>query len=72
MDLYSKVVLTVIAIALSAIALQGFQAVSSANASAHQIHRIAICDPTIPQRCARVKNRSLWVNTGLIGKKTSF
>tara|TARA_Y100001960_G_C14172502_1_gene586149 strand:- start:100 stop:318 length:219 start_codon:yes stop_codon:yes gene_type:complete len=72
MDLYSKFVLTTIAIALSVIALQGFQTVSSANASGHQIQRIAICDPTIPQRCARVKNRTLWVNAGFIGQKTGF
>lgn len=52
-DLYTKIVLTVIAVALSINALQGFQVVKPAFAASNAVHKIAICeaDGTV---CARM------------------
>ena len=36
--------LTVIAVALVAIAARGFDVVGSANASRHEVHKVVICD----------------------------
>jgi hypothetical protein len=51
MDRYSKVVLTVIALALCIIVVQ--QAVKPAHA-APSLTRVAICDPNDPTLCAQI------------------
>ena len=43
-DLYTKTMLTVIAVALVAIAVGGFDVVGSASADGHKVHKIAICN----------------------------
>jgi hypothetical protein len=43
-DLYTKTMLTVIAVALVAIAARGFDVVGSANASRYEVRKVAICD----------------------------
>ena len=50
-DLYSKVMLTIIAMCLFVIAVQGV--VRDASADTDGIQRVSICDP-ITSRCARV------------------
>lgn len=51
-DLYTKAVLTIIAFALSAIALQ--MSLPSAYAQSGLPLRVVICDPTRPTWCADV------------------
>ena len=51
-DLYTKAVLTVIALALSAIALN--QSIPSAFAQNKGVVRVAICDKNDPDRCAQI------------------
>lgn len=58
-DPYVKVTLTIIAIALSIIAIQGFDAVKPAYA-ASGVTKIAICDET-GRNCAKVKKGLLYV-----------
>jgi hypothetical protein len=58
-DLYTKAVLTVIALALSAIALQ--HAIPSAFAQSATIQRVMICG--YAQGCANIsKDGALWVD----------
>ena len=52
-DMYSKVMLTVIAVALSINALQGFQVTKPAFAASNEVHKIAICTES-GSRCAEV------------------
>jgi hypothetical protein len=56
-DLYTKAVLTVIALALSAIAFQNF--FPSAHAQSATIQRVMICG--YAEGCAHIKDGSLWV-----------
>ena len=51
-DLYTKVILTVIALALSAIAFQ--LTMPSAFAQNNGITKVAICDPKNPDKCAGI------------------
>ena len=51
-DLYTKAVLTVIALALSAIALN--QSIPSAFAQNKSVVKVAICDKNDPDRCADI------------------
>ena len=51
-DLYTKAVLTVIAIALSGIALQ--HAIPSAFAQSNRPIKVLLCDPTKPDWCADI------------------
>jgi hypothetical protein len=51
-DLYTKVILTVIALAMSAIALQ--QGIPSAFAQSGGIQKVIICDARYPIICAGV------------------
>ena len=51
-DLYTKSILTVIAISLSSIAINGF--IPNAYASKNTMQKIIICDPVLHDRCARV------------------
>lgn len=53
-DLYTKFVLTVIALALSAIALQN--TIPSAFAQSN-IQKVVICDPQDTSTCAKVNGR---------------
>ena len=43
-DLYTKIMLTVIALALVAIAVSGFDIVGSASADGHKVTKIAFCN----------------------------
>ena len=52
--------LTVIAVALVAIAARGFDVVGSANASRHEVHKIAICDES-GRECASIQHMGLMV-----------
>jgi|APGre2960657444_1045066.scaffolds.fasta_scaffold10786_6 hypothetical protein len=54
-DLYTKFVLTVIALALSTIALQ--HAIPSAFAQSENIQKVVICDPQNPSLCAEISSR---------------
>lgn len=56
MDLYTKVVLTVIAVTLSVIALKDTGAIR-AHADTPQITRVLICDSSNTQRCAGISDR---------------
>lgn len=51
-DLYTRLALTVIAISLSLIAVQGF--IPNAYANSKSIQKVIICDPQDYERCARV------------------
>ena len=55
-DRYTKAVLTVIAVCLCLITAQNFNFIPSAEASGHDIQRVAICDIDRPGRCAIVAN----------------
>ena len=54
-DLYTKAVLTVIALALSAIALN--QSIPSAFAQNKGVVKVAICDTENPDHCAQIFSR---------------
>lgn len=56
MDLYTKVVLSVIAIALSVIALEDMGAIH-ARADTPGITKVLICDSSNTQRCAGISER---------------
>jgi len=58
-DFYTKTMLTVIAVALVAIAARGFDVVGSANASRHEVHKVVICDTD--GECAGVARGRLFV-----------
>ena len=53
LDTYTKVILTIIAIATSTLALKGIGIVPTANAQSDKIMKVQICDK---YRCARVGN----------------
>jgi hypothetical protein len=59
MDLYTKIVLTVIAGALSAIALQNLA--SSARAQAPSLTHVVVCDSSNPNRCAGISDKG-WLD----------
>lgn len=55
MDFYTKIVLTVIAGALSVIALQNFGAIPArAQAPAPGVSKVALCDITHASRCVGI------------------
>ena len=53
-DKYTKVILTVIAIATSTLALKGIGIVPTANAQTDKVMRVNICDPVNETVCVRV------------------
>jgi hypothetical protein len=58
MDLYTKIILTVIAGALSVIAWQGVAPVPArAQAQAPTLNRVVICDSDHPARCASISDK---------------
>ena len=60
-DRYTKVVLTVIAVAVSINALHSLNLVKPAIADGHGVTKVAICDPSSMQRCAKVLGGALIV-----------
>lgn len=58
-DRYTKVVLTVIAVAVSINALHTLNLIGSANAGGHVLPRVVICDPYMPDDCAGVVDGAL-------------
>lgn len=60
-DLYTKFVLTVIALALSAIAMQN--TIPSAFAQSGGIQKVVICDTSYSPVCARVNDGALVVSS---------
>ncbi len=63
-DLYTKAVLTVIALALSAIALN--QSIPSAFAQNKGVVKVAICDKNDPDRCAQIFSDSYGDQFGFV------
>jgi hypothetical protein len=61
MDLYSKIVFTVIAIALSIIAGQRIIGVASAQAPTSSFTHVSICDTDNPKRCAGISEKG-WLD----------
>ena len=55
-DNYTKIILTVIAVATSVIALQGTNLIKTATAEGDQLLKVAICDYEYPTKCADVIN----------------
>ena len=53
-DNYTKVMLTVIAIATSILAFKGIGIIPTANAQTDKVMRVNICDPVNETVCARV------------------
>ncbi len=62
-DTYSKIMLTIIAVALSINAFQNLKVVNPAHASSHTMQRVAICDE-YGNNCARVGAWGLKVDAG--------
>jgi hypothetical protein len=63
MDLYSKIVFTVIAVALSIIAGQNIigLALTRAQAQVASFSRVAICDPDNAKRCVGITDKG-WLD----------
>jgi hypothetical protein len=57
-DAYTKVVLTVIAAALSVIAIQNSVPIATAQS---RVTKVTICDPKLPSYCADVTSGRLMV-----------
>ena len=55
-DNYTKIILTVIAVATSVIALQGTNLIKTATADGDQLIKVATCDYEYPTKCADVIN----------------
>jgi hypothetical protein len=61
MDVYTKIVLTVIAVALTAIALENLMPSARAQAQAPSLTRVAICDSGNPDRCTGITDKG-WLD----------
>ena len=61
-DTYSKIMLTIIAVALSINAFQNLKVVNPAHASSHTVQRVAICNDS-GSNCAGVGTWGLKVDT---------
>ena len=61
-DRYTKIIMTVIAVALVKIAFQDTQAIKPlfAHDGSNAVHKIAICDAS-GNRCADVRKQALWI-----------
>ena len=62
-DTYSKIMLTIIAVALSINTFQSLNVVNPAHAEEEFMQKIRICDFVDEMRCARVDNGHLLVKT---------
>ena len=60
-DRYTKIVLTIIAANLTVVTLQGLNLMPQAIAKDNGIQKVAICQFDVPDRCAYIRNGSLWV-----------
>jgi hypothetical protein len=60
-DRYTKAVLTVIAVCLCLITAQNINIVPSAEASGHDVQKVAICSYLAPKQCAAVSMGKLSV-----------
>ena len=61
-DRYTKVLLTVIAVGVSINALQSLNLIKPALADGHGPTKVAICDPSSMQRCAKVRGGALIIS----------